>query len=85
MSLKPEEIRQQGLEALRDRLGLVGMIRFLQQISPGTGDYTVDRRQWLDHLTLDDVRELVRQQRAKSKTKRPRKNSRAPRAAKSRG
>lgn len=84
MQQTPEEIRQQGLEALRERLGVVGMIRFLQQISPGTGDYTVDRRRWMDHLTLDDIQEWVREHRAKEKSKSPRKSKRSSKAAKSR-
>jgi hypothetical protein len=40
----PEEVRTQGLEALRAALGTVDMIRFIQLYSPGKGDYTAERR-----------------------------------------
>ncbi len=50
-----EQIRSHGLEALRRELGAVGMVRFLQQFSNGEGDYSVDRHQWLDKLSREDV------------------------------
>jgi len=50
-----EQIRETGLAALLERLGPDGMIRFLQQFESGTGDYSAERHQWLDHLTLDQV------------------------------
>lgn len=35
----PEQLRTEGLKALRKRLGQAGMIRFLQQFDRGEGDY----------------------------------------------
>lgn len=53
-----DEIRQAGSAALVRELGVVGMIRFVQMLCPGSGDYTRDRHAWLDGLTVDDfVRE----------------------------
>ncbi len=49
------EIRLEGTEALYDRLGPVGMVRFLQQYETGKGDYTEDRKHWLGSLTVDDI------------------------------
>ena len=46
-SMTQEEIRQQGIAALAQQLGPVGMIRFLQQFETGHGDYSVERHQWL--------------------------------------
>lgn len=40
-----EQIRRAGLEALRRELGVVGMVRFLQQFENGNGDYTEERQQ----------------------------------------
>jgi hypothetical protein len=79
--MTPTEIRRQGIAALRERLGVMGMIRFLQQLQVPTGDYTIDRRLWMDQLTLDDISELVRQTRAKAKRSRARKRSTAARSA----
>jgi hypothetical protein len=50
-----DEVRQEGLQALRERLGRADMIRFLQQFETGSGDYTRERHEWLDKLTLDDI------------------------------
>lgn len=63
-----EEIRQVGLEALRQSLGRAGMIRFLQQFETGQGDYTQTRRAWVDHTSLEDL--IVLSRRARPKTKR---------------
>jgi hypothetical protein len=47
------QIWQTGLEALLERLGPVGMIRFLQQFETGQGDYTAERESWLTETDLD--------------------------------
>lgn len=61
--LTPLQLRRKGLEALREALGVVGMVRFLQQFDQGSGDYTRDRHQWLEDVTVADVMEQIRQQR----------------------
>ena len=47
------QIRERGLEALCQHLGIVGMVRFLQQSELGWGNYTEERHQWLDDPDLD--------------------------------
>ncbi len=49
------EIRQIGLEVLLERLGPVGMIRFLQQFETGYGDYTAERESWLVETDMDTL------------------------------
>ncbi|ELR97755.1 hypothetical protein [Gloeocapsa sp. PCC 73106] len=49
------EIIKQGYEALINSLGVADTIRFIQYFSPGKGDYTTERHQWLDRETLADV------------------------------
>jgi hypothetical protein len=56
MALTQNEIYYQGLEALRERLGRAGMVRFLQQFETGQGDYARERQGWVNRLTLDDLR-----------------------------
>ena len=58
------EIRREGLRALHDRLGPAGMVRFLQQYQAGRGNYTNERCEWLDDLTLDRIVETIEDQRA---------------------
>lgn len=61
--MKPTEIRQQGYKALINALGVAGTLRFLQQLDNGYGDYTKERHQWLDQLTMDDFHDYVKQKR----------------------
>ena len=53
--LTPAELRRAGFRVLVEGLGPAEAIRFLHQYDPGQGDYTAERHQWLDHLTLDDI------------------------------
>jgi hypothetical protein len=55
-----EEIRRAGLEALRERLGRAGMVRFLQQFSSCEGDYAKTRHDWVDRVSLDDLRTMIK-------------------------
>jgi hypothetical protein len=50
-----DEVRRDGFEALRQRLGKADMIRFLQQFATGHGDYSRERHQWVDETTIEDV------------------------------
>jgi hypothetical protein len=59
MRMTPDEIQRRGLEALRERLGRAGMIRFLQQFESGSGDYARERHAWVDRVSLDDLRALA--------------------------
>lgn len=58
MNNKPltlEEIRREGTKALIDRLGVADTLRFFMQYEHGEGDYTKDRHQWLDSLSVDEI------------------------------
>ena len=66
----PEEIRREGLNALEERLGRAGMLRFLQQFDRGHGDYAQERHAWVDSMTLADIKselKALRKKRASSK------------------
>ncbi len=62
-----DEIYREGLQALRDRLGRAGMIRFLQQFEMGQGDYARERHNWVDRVTLDDLRQLAARRKPRRK------------------
>jgi hypothetical protein len=53
------EIPEADLEALERELGLVGMIRYLQRVSPGKGDYTAERAALVGHLTVDEICDAI--------------------------
>ena len=50
-----DEVREEGLKALVDRLGRADMIRFLQQFETGRGDYASDRQRWAERVTLSEI------------------------------
>lgn len=62
-----EQIRREGLEALRERLGRAGMIRFLGQYENGDGNYAKDRHEWVDHTSLADIQASSRRLKRKKK------------------
>jgi len=69
-SMSLEQIRIAGMEALARELGIVGMVRFLQQFETGHGDYSKDRHEWLDNQDMDAVVKRIREKReARKKTK----------------
>ncbi len=49
------EIRRTGIEALTEKLGIVGMVRFLQQNETGYGDYTKEREKILGNPSLEEL------------------------------
>ncbi len=51
----PFVVRKAGMEALKERLGNAGAIRFIRLFSMGNGDYTKERSEWLDELTDEEV------------------------------
>jgi hypothetical protein len=65
-----DQVRQEGLDALRDRLGVADMLRFLQQFDNGSGDYARERHKWVDETSIDDILKA-----AKARRKRGRKRA----------
>jgi len=53
-----------GMEALRERLGVIGVAEFFQYFGLGYGNYTEERRSLLDGLTVDDVCAEIRAREA---------------------
>ena len=59
-----EEIRAVGHQVLLERLGPVGLVRFLQQYELGTGDYSTERHTWLNQQCVEDVAQAIVKQRS---------------------
>jgi exopolyphosphatase/pppGpp-phosphohydrolase len=57
-TMKQAEIRKNGYQALINSLGVVGTLRFLQQLDIGSGDYTLERHQ-VSELTLKEFQEFT--------------------------
>ena len=54
-----EQIRAKGLAVLSKHLGVVGMVRFLQQSETGWGNYTEERYQWLGDPDLSELAKKI--------------------------
>jgi len=48
------------------QLGIADTLRFLNQFSYGTGDYTTERHGWLDAFSLDDIVQDIEKNRNKT-------------------
>ncbi|MDR2021335.1 MAG: hypothetical protein LBQ14_11290 [Treponema sp.] len=55
------EIRKTGLQALREALGPVGTVRFIQQYENGYGDYTSEKYQ-RPNLTVGEIDAILKNQ-----------------------
>jgi hypothetical protein len=53
-------IRKLGIEVLTERLGPIGMIEFIHQFDSGYGDYTKERHEWLDNLSIEDISDAIK-------------------------
>ncbi len=63
MKMTLNQIKKLGYEALAEKLGPVGMVRFLQQFEMGSGDYTREREKWLKDLTVKDLIKEIKSKR----------------------
>ena len=72
--MTPQQIRVAGLAALSRELGVVGMIRFMQQFEMGQGDYSKDRHQWLDQYSVADIAKLAQEKKPAKKQRTPKTN-----------
>lgn len=62
-----DEIRRKGLAALKKELGLAGMLKFMKQFSNGSGNYVVERHEWVDSMSMDDLMTQIKAKRKKRK------------------
>lgn len=51
----PAEIRRAGWEALKERLGIAGALKFMQQYENGAGDYVKLRRELYEKDKVKDL------------------------------
>jgi hypothetical protein len=64
------EVTAQGTEILIREMGVVDALRFLNQFPPGSGDYTKERGQWLNRLSLEQIVSEIKAGRKKRRTNR---------------
>lgn len=60
--LKPlKEINKEGWNALVERLGVADATRFLMEHEEGYGDYTIERRKFVDEKSLDEIVQEIKE------------------------
>lgn len=64
--MTPLELNRKGFQALVKALGYADAIRFLRQFDQGSGDYTKERQEWLDQLTMDEIIADIQQRQKQS-------------------
>lgn len=80
-TMTPNEVRRIGMNALRQALGPVGTIRFLQQFEAGRGDYTREHETEEGHETVHSLaKKIQRWRRARSRPGTRAKRGCVPRA-----
>ncbi len=55
MAMALQWIRMAGIEILSRHMGITGMIRFLQQVETGVGDYTEERNDLPGNPLIEDL------------------------------
>ena len=69
--MKPvSEISRRATHILFKEMGVVDTIRFLNQFSVGRGDYTKERDNWLDDISMDDAIAQIKAEKNKAQQKR---------------
>ncbi len=53
--ISDDEFERRTLDAIEREFGAGGLARFLMTHRSGKGDYTRDRHQWLDGITIEDI------------------------------
>ena len=55
------ELQNKGYQILQEHLGIVGMLKFIQQFDIGSGDYTKEREKLLGNPTIDEIKSEIEQ------------------------
>ena len=54
-----QEVRRSAYKAIQKELGTAGFVRFIQQFEQGQGDYTKERYQHQDDLSVDELCDVI--------------------------
>ncbi len=61
-----KEIKEEGWNALVERLGVADATRFLLEQEKGYGDYAVERRKTFDEKSVDEIVKEIRESKTRS-------------------
>lgn len=65
VELKPlRELNQEAIEVLAREIGIANTIRFINQFSLGHGNYTEERKELFEDMSLDEIVKAIRDRRS---------------------
>lgn len=64
VSMPPSELTWSAITILSRELGVVNTARFINQFSPGYGNYTEERDALFGDMTVDEIVAAIKQRRA---------------------
>ncbi len=64
------QLAADGFAAMVQSLGMADAVRYVQLYNQGAGDYTQERREWLDKVNHDQVANLMARTKKKSQRRR---------------
>ena len=59
------EINREAIRILSKEIGIVDTVRFVNQFTTGYGNYTEERVQLFEDVSLDDIISVIKQERKK--------------------
>jgi len=63
--LKPlSEVNHRAIRLLSEHMGIVDTLRFINQFTTGSGNYTEERDALFGHLTLDEIVSAIERRRS---------------------
>ena len=69
LETKPlNQITQEAIQVLYQKIGVVNTVRFLNQFTIGYGDYTTERDALFADMTLDDILTEIKLERKRDDT-----------------
>jgi len=60
------EITKEALKVLYKEIGIVNTVRFVGQFTTGYGNYTQEREQLFEDMTLDDIVSEIKRKRSQT-------------------
>ena len=64
LAIRPlSELNRQATALLVREMGIADALRFLSQFSSGSGDYTIERDQWLADLSVQQIASEIKAKR----------------------
>ena len=72
LETKPlNQITQEAIQVLYQKIGVVNTVRFLNQFTTGYGDYTAERDALFADMTLDDILTEIKLERKQDDNENP--------------